>query len=87
MIPYIYLHLFKMQVSIAFLILTILFFVFFLMFSECPFMFLRISSTYFMAAKLSFIALTVLSLISFSLFWFLYFTSDELLLSIFKKES
>lgn len=50
-------------------------------------MFLRISSTYFMVAKLSFIALTVLSLISFSLFWFLYFTSDELLLSIFKKES
>lgn len=86
MISYIYLHLFKMQVSIAFLILTILFF-FFFMFSECPFMFLRISSTYSMAAKLSFIALTVLSLISFSLFWFLYFTSDELLLSIFKKES
>ena len=50
-------------------------------------MFLRLSSTYFMVAKLSFIALTVFSLITFSLFWFLYFMSDELLLSIFKKES
>lgn len=50
-------------------------------------MFLRLSSTYFMVAELSFIALTVFCLISFSLFWFLYFMSDELLLSIFKKES
>ena len=40
-----------------------------------------------MVAKPSLITLTMFSLISFSLFWFLYFMSNELLLSIFKRES